>query len=58
MGVSVVGFPLPIIGNGLSFRKAILNYDKYGTNPINEYLSNKLGEKLPPLAVIFKGHLP
>ena len=49
-GIPCIGFPLPVIGNLLLFRKVFSNLHQYSKTPLEEYFISVFGEgKIPPI---------
>ena len=48
-GVPCVGFPLPVVGNLLTFMRALKSMDKYSKTPLEHYFSTVFPGKLPPV---------
>ena len=49
-GIPCVGFPLPIVGNLLTFMKAMKTMSEYSKTPLEEYFTNAFGpDNIPPI---------
>ena len=49
-----MSFPLPVLGNVLTFKKTIAKLNEYSRLPAIEYLEENLGTKLNKLVIDFR----